>query len=276
MIRSDRSDDVISLGRAGLAGEIEGSTDRRPPLVLLHGLTFDHRIWRPALDELRQIDPGRRVLALDLPGHGDSPVQPSYDLQSVTDAVHQAVEQAGLVSPIVVGHSIGGVIATVYAARYPARGVTNVDQSLQLTPFVELLHALRDQILGPGLPVVCERFLASMQIELLPPSAQQLIRSSWLGRQDLIRAYWREALDRSAAELAELMTSALATLRDAELPYLIVSGSEPEGGYREWLRQELPQATLTVWPQSSHFPHLAYPDRFAERLRTTASLINQV
>jgi pimeloyl-ACP methyl ester carboxylesterase len=45
----------------------------RPPLVLLHGLTFDRSLWRPSLAELRRIDPGRRVLALDLPGHGASP-----------------------------------------------------------------------------------------------------------------------------------------------------------------------------------------------------------
>ena len=44
----------------------------RPPLVLLHGLTFD-RLRRPSPAELRRIDPGRRVLALDLPGHGTSP-----------------------------------------------------------------------------------------------------------------------------------------------------------------------------------------------------------
>jgi pimeloyl-ACP methyl ester carboxylesterase len=44
--------------------------DGRPPLVLLHGLTFDRAMRQPALAELRKTDPGRQVLALDLPGHG--------------------------------------------------------------------------------------------------------------------------------------------------------------------------------------------------------------
>jgi DNA-binding CsgD family transcriptional regulator len=40
--------------------------------------------------------------------------------------------------------------------------------------------------------------------------------------------------------------------------------------YRNWLNQVLPQATITVWPASGHFPHLAHPRRFAECLAATA------
>jgi Predicted hydrolases or acyltransferases (alpha/beta hydrolase superfamily) len=58
---------------AGLAADDYGLSDDRAPLVLLHGLTFDRSLWRPSLAELSRIDPGRRVLALDLPGHGASP-----------------------------------------------------------------------------------------------------------------------------------------------------------------------------------------------------------
>jgi pimeloyl-ACP methyl ester carboxylesterase len=48
--------------------------------------------------------------------------------------VHWAAREAKLRSLVVVGHSIGAVIATVYAARYPACGVVNVDQWLQVEP----------------------------------------------------------------------------------------------------------------------------------------------
>jgi pimeloyl-ACP methyl ester carboxylesterase len=47
------------------------------------------------------------VLLLDLPGHGQSPEQPSYPADHVADLVHGAVEQAGLRAPVLVGHSIG-------------------------------------------------------------------------------------------------------------------------------------------------------------------------
>jgi pimeloyl-ACP methyl ester carboxylesterase len=116
---------VATRTLAGLAADDYGHSDDRAPLVLLHGLTFDRSLWRPSLAELSRIDPGRRVLALDLPGHGASPGWPSYDVQSLADGVHRAAEEAGLQSPVVVGHSIAGIIATAYAAQHPTRGIIN-------------------------------------------------------------------------------------------------------------------------------------------------------
>jgi pimeloyl-ACP methyl ester carboxylesterase len=107
---------------AGLAGSLEGDPDHRAPLILLHGLTFDRRMWRPALAELRKIDPGRQVLAVDLPGHGRSPAWPSYDLEGIAEGVHRAVGEAKLRPPVIAGHSAAAVVATVYAARYPTCG----------------------------------------------------------------------------------------------------------------------------------------------------------
>ena len=103
----------------GLAADVDGDDNSRPPLVFLHGLTFDRTTWRPALDALALIEPRRRVVAFDLPGHGASPDQDSYDVDRVISTVHRAVEEASLDAPVMVGHSIGGVLATVYAARYP-------------------------------------------------------------------------------------------------------------------------------------------------------------
>ena len=88
----------------GLAADSVGRSDHRPPLVLLHGLTFDRRMWRPALEELNRLDPGRRAIAVDLPGHGESPDAASYDLAATVQQVHEVVLDAGLVEPVLVGH----------------------------------------------------------------------------------------------------------------------------------------------------------------------------
>ena len=91
-----------------LAGDSYGGfDDERAPLVLLHGLAFDRRQWGPAVNELRLIDDHRRVLVVDLPGHGDSPRFAPYASDEVVDAIHQTMVAAGMGEPVVVGHSLG-------------------------------------------------------------------------------------------------------------------------------------------------------------------------
>ena len=255
---------------AGLAADDYGDSDARAPLVLLHGLTFDRSLWRPALAELSRIDPRRRVIVLDLPGHGGSPGWASYDLEGVAQGVHRAVEEAQLQSPVVVGHSISAVIATIYAAQYPTRGIINVDQSLQVAPFAELVKLLADKLRGPAFPIVWEMFTANMHIELLPEAAQELVRSASHPRQDVVVAYWRELLDRPVDEIIDFAAAGLAAVRAAGVPYLMVAGTDLEPAYQKWLKEMLPQSTISVWPGSGHFPHVAHPDRFAESLADTA------
>jgi pimeloyl-ACP methyl ester carboxylesterase len=253
---------------AGLAGDLEGVDDDRPPLVLLHGFTFDRTMWGPALEHLRGLDPGRRVLTLDLPGHGGSTGAWAYDGESVGTAVAQAVRAAGLEAPVVVGHSYSGILATVLAARVPTRGVVNVDQSLQTQPFADLLRAHADQFRGDELPPLWTAIAASMHMELLPEPARELLTATCSPRPELLRGYWGELLD-GGTGLATRLDAELARVRAADVPYLVVSADEPGEDYRRWLRTVLPRVELEVWPASAHFPHLAHPDRFADLLAAT-------
>jgi pimeloyl-ACP methyl ester carboxylesterase len=255
----------------GLAFDDWGRSDHRAPLVLLHGLTFSRAIWRPIVAELQRIDPGRRVLSIDLPGHGESPAQPSYHLDDAPAQLHQAIEGAGLAAPVLVGHSAGGLGATMYAARYPARGVISVDQPLQIGPFAGLVKSLDDRLHGPGFPAVWQMFYDSFHTELLSPGARELVRSTSQPDQQVVLGYWQQLIDRPVAELTALVLDTVAALRAAGMPYLYIAGDEPPPGYRQWLSQHLPAAAIEVWPGSGHFPHLARPDEFVEQLAATAS-----
>jgi pimeloyl-ACP methyl ester carboxylesterase len=259
--------DMSRFGPARLAGELAGQADDRPPLVLLHGLTFDRSMWQPTLEALRRRDSGRQVLLLDLPGHGQSPEQPSYAADHVADLVHGAVEQAGLRAPVLVGHSIAAAIASIYASRYPTRGVVNVDQTLQTGPFFRMLHMRREDIRGPAFLALWNGLLDAMNIDQLPDPAQQLVRSTSRPRQHIVVGYWQQVLDDPDA-LASTIDDTLAVLRRDRVAYLIVAGGDQEPGYLGWLHRTLPQVTLTVVPRSGHFPHLADPTRFAECLAT--------
>jgi pimeloyl-ACP methyl ester carboxylesterase len=252
----------------GMAGELGGRDDARPPLVLLHGLTFDRKMWRPALTALEAADPGRRTLTLDLPGHGDSPPRPTYAMAESVERVHRAVEEAGLVAPVLVGHSLGAVISTIYATEYPVSGVLNVDQSLEVEPFAANVASLRDALAGPGFPAVWERFAASMEMDRLSEPAQELLRRTSTPRQELVLGYWSDVLERPA-RVAAWARSGRALLRARRVPYEIVVG-RPSGTERAWFGRELPQATVTEMTGGGHFPHLGDPQAFAARLATTA------
>lgn len=93
-----------------------GSGDLRP-LVLAHGFTQNSRCWgafEPAL--LRHLPPPRPVIAVDLPGHGES----AFDEADLDEAGARLVDTAGEQS-IVLGYSMGGRIALHGALAHPDR-----------------------------------------------------------------------------------------------------------------------------------------------------------
>lgn len=98
-----------------LAYEVHGSG---PTLVLVHGLSHRRQAWDPVLPELT---PHRRVVTIDLPGHGDSP--PLSPSPSVSHAILDAVD--GMLDELapdearahVAGNSLGGWVALQLAGR---------------------------------------------------------------------------------------------------------------------------------------------------------------
>ncbi|MCZ7374952.1 alpha/beta fold hydrolase [Micromonospora sp. WMMC250] len=241
--------------------------DNRPPLVLLHGLTYDKRQWGPVRRELAAIDPERQVLALDLPGHGDSPRRASYRMAEVAEVVHAQVAEAGLATPIVVGHSVGAVVATTYAARHPVRGVVNLDQILLPGPFGVAVRQAEPTLRGPEWRQVWDRMLAGMGIESLPAEAREIVTTATDPRPDLLLGYWGEILHGSDEGIAAERSRDLRSIGERKIPYRWVTSSEPPARYLAWLTEALPEIEVTVLP-GSHFPHLAEPATIARLLTT--------
>ncbi len=91
-----------------------------PALLLLHGWNSSARQWSL---NLRELGKGFRVIAVDLPGHGDSEIPPDFDFSlgahvAWLEDFRQAMR---LGSFGLVGHSLGGTIAAAYAAAHPER-----------------------------------------------------------------------------------------------------------------------------------------------------------
>jgi len=84
------------------------------PLVFLHGFGADLNGWRPLVARLKE---GRSLLALDLPGHGGSPLTGAVSIEAMVDAVEGALAEEGVNAAHIVGHSLGGAVAIALAAR---------------------------------------------------------------------------------------------------------------------------------------------------------------
>jgi pimeloyl-ACP methyl ester carboxylesterase len=110
-MRSLRRED----GTALFYEEAEGD---EPPILLVHGIACDHTHFAPQFEYFARR--GHRVVAMDLRGHGksDKPHQ-SYTMQLFTEELAWMCAQIGLKKPVVVGHSLGGVVALALAMRYP-------------------------------------------------------------------------------------------------------------------------------------------------------------
>ena len=92
----------------------------KPTLLLLHGGPgFDHSIYRPAYSALADI---AQVIFLDHRGNGRSQDGPSeaWNLAQWGDDVRAFCDVLGIVNPIVLGVSFGGMVALAYATRHPA------------------------------------------------------------------------------------------------------------------------------------------------------------
>src|SRR3984885_13983662 len=93
------------------AYEAAGDPDL-PPLVFLHGIGGAARAWRGQLDFFAK---RFRCLAWDMPGYGGSAPLPAVSIAALADALQDFLLQvslagAGAIKPILVGHSIGGMI----------------------------------------------------------------------------------------------------------------------------------------------------------------------
>ncbi|MEM7697016.1 MAG: alpha/beta hydrolase [Verrucomicrobiota bacterium] len=92
-----------------------------PVYLLLHGLAASLHSFRELYDRMV---PGSRLIAMDLNGFGytERPKKPKhYQIEHQTDLIFQLIKSLGIESAVVVGHSYGAAVGTVFAKRYPRR-----------------------------------------------------------------------------------------------------------------------------------------------------------
>lgn len=102
----------------------------RPTIVLVHGGpgSYDHSYFKP---DFARLADDAQVVYLDLRDHGRSARHDpaAWSFESCADDVRAFCDALGIVAPVVLGHSLGGIIAMLYGARHPGHAGALILQS---------------------------------------------------------------------------------------------------------------------------------------------------
>jgi 3-oxoadipate enol-lactonase len=236
----------------------EGPQDA-PPLLMLHSLGTDGRVWQPQAEALA----GRfRVLCPDLRGHGLTDVTPGpYTIEGMARDVLHALEALGIGRLPVVGLSIGGMIAQSLAHQAPGRVASLVlcDTAVAIPP-AALWRERAATVRAHGMAAVADAVLARWLTPAAAPAALASLRGMLLATDPEGYAGAAEAI--AAADLT-------ATTRALRLPALVLVGDRDAAtppAAAEALRAAIPGARLGLIAGAAHIPTIEQPRRVTEAL----------
>ncbi len=232
-----------------------GPAGSGPPLVLVHGAGGTHRHWPEAVRAL----PGRRVIALDLPGHGDSPGPPAGDVAGYARSVLGLMDALGIGAAVVAGHSMGGAVALTLALEAPARlaGLGLVATGARLRVSTAVLQATAN-------PAALAGAADSLAAWSFGASAGDALRREFVAGF-LANAPGVVHGDFAACDAFDVV----ARLGAIRAPALVVCGTEDRltpPRYSEFLRDHIAGARLEVIPGAGHLVMLEAPAEVARLL----------
>jgi pimeloyl-ACP methyl ester carboxylesterase len=109
---------MVPLDGGPTLAYVEAGDPDGPPVLLIHGYTDNSRSWSLLAPHLA----GRRLIAVDLRGHGMSGAPACcYGIDTLADDMHRFLDALGITQADVVGHSLGSMTALALAVFHPER-----------------------------------------------------------------------------------------------------------------------------------------------------------
>ena len=234
----------------------------KPTLVLIHGWGLNRAIWQPVAEALAAEYQG---LALDLPGYGLATFFPEpYSLEAITDQLAAQIPAQSFV----LGWSLGGLVATQLALRYPAkvRSLALVASSpcfLQQQDWPGMNAQVMQQFAGSlsaNLALTVERFLAIQAM------------GSTTARQDIKQL--KQAVLSLPLPQAAVLAAGLEILATTDLRPMLTKLSMPLYGcfgrldslvpvaMTTTLQELVPSAQISVLAKASHAPFISHQPEF--------------
>jgi pimeloyl-ACP methyl ester carboxylesterase len=249
-----------------------------PPVVLLHGIA---RSREDFAEQHELLSDDFRVYSLDLAGFGESEPSPGRSsLPAIADRVAMLLDALGETRPAhLVGNSLGGAVAMLFALRYPdrARSLVLVDSAgfgrevtialrlLTLRPLGRLLlrpsragsRRMEQAIFRDQSFVTEARVERALELARRPHGAAvmlELTRS--LGTFRGVRRPWRDAV--------------IAATAAAAMPTLVVWGDRDlilPAAHLEAAKRLLPHARTHLFTDTGHMPQIERAEEFAQLVR---------
>lgn len=240
-------------------------------LVLIHGMFGDYLDWEPVLEPLSR---SHRVIAVDLPGFGESSKPRSeYSEGFFSEALAQLLTQIGIKDAIFVGNSFGAEVCIFYALRHPetvsklvlvdSGGFRQVSENEK-----QLVEArFSESVIASLTPEINALLFAPVFVSASKTSARYLERQNARLQSPDYPAY---AYALSSSIRLVMNTYLLDRLQDISCPTLLIWGEQdrvlPVQQAHKALNM-LPNGQLKVLPGCGHAPQLECPEVFLAALQ---------
>lgn len=217
------------------------------PAVFIHGASGSSSSWYFQKEYLSR---SMEVILLDLPGHGKASGDGCDRLEECRDAVHEALTTLGLDRCYLVGHSMGGAIAMLFALTYPEllEGLVLVATGAKLRVFPEILQGLLRDKEGTVRKIAELAFSRKTDASVIESGFNEMMKC----RKEVIHR------DFSSCEQFNVMDRA----RRITVPTLILCGGDDlltPPIYSEFLNAEIPDSKLVRIPDAGHLLMIEKP-----------------
>lgn len=229
-----------------------------PVLVLVHGWACDERVWWKNVPALSQ---SHCVMAIDLPGHGQSapPARP-YDMSLFADGIAAVLDAEGVDQAVLIGHSNGVPAVRQFYRKYPHRcaRLVLIDGPLELMVPAEQVSPIEQAFEAPEFAATVAQFVASMP-------------APHLAQADRARIAEIAASQSQSAVLGGFRAAVDPTIwgRDPiTIPVLMINAHQPAWSpeYEDYVRELIPKLDYRVLSDVGHFIMVERPETVNEWL----------
>lgn len=237
------------------------------PIVLVHGWCDDSTGWTRLIADL---EPDHLIIAPDLRGHGHSEsIDGSYTPFVMADDVQALLEQLSVTDAVVVGHSLGGLVASIMGVQRPDLA----SQLVLLDPSYGREHGHADRVREwIGDIHSADSHERAMKFVSRATGDSPTVRARRVARRRRAEAMSPDVIWRALADI-HLASDQISTRPESsrylvrrEIPILAIHADRSRADWERSLVRH-PTSRVEYWPDVSHWVHEDAPERLVATMR---------